>query len=267
MSHFLVLYTFHRIDALSLHRLMRLARMNPDVTIVPVYGIGFKRSPLRTLVSRSTGYRKLVNIISEKMEYTRRKLEINALDDYLKKRGFSLHCDFTPEGMDNQDLAIVNWYLTQGKKYDFEFLIYFEYDIFTTKTIESLYDVYSSFDAGFVKYRQADPSWAHYDHPWGAVRSVVQWLEHQGSSPIPYAGFFPGNMISRKALACLSKASFPNAYCEMRLPSVLTGLGFSCASLDFPMVKYAESKDEGFSKTDIKERPDYGIFHPVYDDF
>jgi len=264
---FLVLYTFHRVDALSLHRLMRLARMNPNVTVVPALGIGFKKPPLKTLIYRSSGYSTLLNIVCEKIERIRRKAEIDALKDYLEKRGFLLHCDSTTLGMDNQDLAIVNWFLSQGEKYDFDFLIYFEYDMFTTKTIESLYEAYSKFDAGFVDYREASPFWDNYDRPRGARRSVVQWLKHQGSLPITYAGFFPGNMISRKALACLSKLDFPIGYCEMRLPSILTGLGFSCTNLDFPMVKWTFNKNEAFSKNDVEKRPDYGIFHPVYDDF
>jgi len=241
--------------------------MNPNLTVVPAFGIGLKNPHPTTLVSRSSGYRKLMKIISEKIMLARRKAEIDMLEDYLRKRGFLLYCDSTPEGKSNQDLAIVNWFLTQGKRYDFDFLIYFEYDMFTTKTIESLYEVYTHFDAGFVDYREAHPSWYHYNHPPIFRRSIVQWLNHQGSLPTTYAGFFPGNMISHKALACLSKLDFPIGYCEMRLPSVLTGLGFSCVNLDFPMVKFAYNKNEGFSKTDIEKRPDYGIFHPVYDDF
>jgi len=55
----------------------------------------------------------------------------------------------------------------------------------------------------------------------------------------------------------------PYAFCEMRLPSVLTGLGFSCARLDFPMVRYRPP----LSKSDIETNPSFGLFHPVYDDF
>ena len=55
MSRFLLLYSFHRVYALSLHRLMRLARMNPNVTIVPAFGIGLKKSHLNAFYSRSLG--------------------------------------------------------------------------------------------------------------------------------------------------------------------------------------------------------------------
>jgi hypothetical protein len=267
MSRFLVLYTFHRIDAMSLHRLMRLARMNPDVTIVPVFGIGLKKSYLNLFYSKSLGYRKLMNIISGKIGRMRRKAEIDALEDYLEKRGFLLHCDPTPDGKYNQDLAIVNWFSTQGKKYNFNFLIYFEYDMFCTKTIENLYETYTSFDAGFACYGEATPLNFHYNHPPKARLSIVQWLKRHGSTPIPQNSFFPGNIISRKALARLAKIDFPIGYCELRLPSVLKGLGYSCTKLNFPMFRYCTSKSEGLSKTEIEKETDYGIFHPVYDDF
>ena len=267
MSRFLVLYTFHRVDALSLHRLMRFAKMNPNVTIVPTFGIGFKKSTLNVFYFRSPSYRKLVNIVSEKIERIRRKTEIDALEDYLEKRGFLLHCDSTPEGKYNQDLAIINWFSTQGEKYDFDFLIYFEYDMFCTKAIENLYEPYSCFDAGFVDYGEASPLFWHYNHPPKARLSVVKWLKHHGSTPILQYCFFPGNMISRKALSRLSKVDLPIGYCELRLPSVLKGLGFSCTKLDFPMFRYCTRKNDGFSKIDIEKETDYGIFHPVYEDF
>ncbi len=267
MSRFLVLYTFHRVDSLSLHRLMRIAKMNPNVTIIPAFGIGMKKSYLNAFYSGSLRYRKLVNIVSKRVDYVRRKTEIDALEEYLGKIGFSLHCDSTPDGKNNQDLAIVNWFVTQGKKYDFDFLIYFEYDMFTTQNIENLYGEYSHFDAGFVSYGKANPLWYHYNHPPEARQSIIQWLRKHGSSPIPHSCFFPGNMISRKALSRLSKVDFPIGFCELRLPSVLKGLGFSCAKLNFPMIKFCTSKNQGFSKTEIEKNPECGIFHPVYDDF
>ena len=39
MAHILLLYTFHRADKTSLHRLMRFQRMNPEVKVVPVFGV------------------------------------------------------------------------------------------------------------------------------------------------------------------------------------------------------------------------------------
>jgi hypothetical protein len=70
-------------------------------------------------------------------------------------------------------------------------------------------------------------------------------------------------MISRRALAKLAEQKeMPNAFCEMRLPSVLTGLGFSCAKLDFPMVRFRPA----VTRADIEANSSLGIFHPVYDD-
>ncbi len=267
MSRFLVLYTFHRTDALSLHRLISLAKKNPNVTFIPSFGIGFKKSPLNSLYSGWRSYRRLINIVSGKTQRMRRKSEIDALEIYLRKRGFLLHCDPTLDGKYNQDLAIVNWFSINGEKYDFDFLIYFEYDMFCTKTIDELYEPYSSFDAAFVEYGEASPSFFHYNHPPKARLSVIKFLKRQGSSPIPQYCFFPGNMISRKALTRLSKIGFPMGFCELRFPSVLKALGFSVTKLDFSKFKYCTSKNEGFSRTEISKGAEYGIFHPVNEDF
>jgi hypothetical protein len=128
--------------------------------------------------------------VNEKVESVRRKTEIGAVQDILKKMGLKLYCDFTPMGKINQDLAIINWYSSEGRNYDFEFLVYFEYDLFVNRPLENLYDKYAQYDAGFVDYRKAYPSWLWYQNPGGARESVVDGLKtekvNQFCSPVSF---------------------------------------------------------------------------------
>jgi len=273
-SRYVVLYTFHRANPLSLHRLIRLQRVNPRVTVVPCLGIR-QRIYLPALVDlqpapakffnwaflRSTHCLKLSRIINEKVESVRRKAEIGVVRDALHRISMKLYCDFTPMGYFNQDLAILNWFSSEGKNLDFDFLVFFEYDMFATKTIESLYGKYTHYDAGFVNYHEAHPSWYWYRNPPGAKKSIIGWLKQRNLSPILYGGLFPGHMVSHEVLTKLEKARLPYGFCEIRLPSVLTGLGFSCVSLDFPLVRYGVP----LSKSDVEANSGLGLFHPVYD--
>lgn len=268
-----MLYTFHRADPLSFHRLIRLQRMNPGVTVVPCLGIR-QRIYLPTLLDlqpapsiffnwtflRSTHCFELSRIVNEKVESVRRRPEIDVVRDALRKISMELYCDFTPMGYFNQDLAILNWFSSRGKNLDFDFLVFFEYDMFATKEIESLYGKYTHYDAGFVNYRKAPTSWYWYRNPPGAKKSVIRWLKQRNSSPILYGGLFPGHMVSQEVLKKLEKVRLPYGFCEIRLPSVLTGLGFSCARLDFPMVRYGVP----LSKSDVEANLSLGLFHPVY---
>lgn len=284
MGRYLVMYSFHRINRLSLHRLMQLRRMNPNITIVPRFGIP-QSIYFPTLVRpnnylfkyflsnsidegiltwlRPASFNKLTHILTEKVESIHRRTEIDALSDLLRKAGMKLHCDFTPMAWFNMDLAILNWFSSEGKNYDFEFLVYFEYDMYQTRTIESLYNKYTHYDAGLVDYSKAGPDWVWTHRPAGARRSIIRWLQDRNKVPMLWRSFVPGCMISRKALTQLAEVQLPFAVCELRLPTVLTSLGFSCVRLDFPMVRYRPA----FSKADVEGKSNYGLFHPVYEDF
>ena len=72
-------------------------------------------------------------------------------------------------------------------------------------------------------------------------------------------------MISKKVLEKLSSMDMPHGFCELRFPSVITGLGYSCANLEFPMVQIQRKYN---IKDDIiinNSRVD--IIHPVYGDY
>lgn len=275
-SRYLVLYTFHRLTPLSLHRLILLKRMNPNVTIVPCLGIrqriysptlvDLRPAPAKFLnwaFLRSNHLFELSRVLNESVESRRRRAEIDVARDALHRIGMKLYCDFTPMGYFNQDLAILNWFSSEGRNLDFDFLFFFEYDMFATRTIDSLYGRYTHCDAGFVNYGKARPSWYWYKNPPGARESILQWLKHRNLRPVLYRGLFSGHMVSRKVLRKLERMTLPYGFCETRLASVVTGLGFSCVRLDFPMVRYRPP----LSKSDVKANSSLGLFHPVYDDF
>ena len=270
---------FHRFDNTSMHHLLRLQRMNPNVTIVPVLGVPQTISvPIPKLPKR---YRNNFNWVSGKsnklfaltesinrsVESFRRKTQLEATARFLEKHDLRLYCDFTPVGKDNQDLAIINWFRTEGRDCDFDFMVYFEYDMFATQTTEQLYSAYAGFDAGFVGFRKAEPHWQWYDYPHGSKRSVTKWLKAHNAEPTIYGSFFPGLFLSRNVLELLAGSRLPVAFCEMRLPSVVKGLGFSVAKLDFPEIRAPKIREKGISQAEIKANAKLGLFHPVYGDF
>jgi hypothetical protein len=257
---------------------MRFQRLNPDVMVVPVFGVAQTISfPVPKLPKRyreafdwtscrSSTLFRITEALNRNVESFRRRNQLNELSVFLQKIGVKLYCDFTPVGKMNQDLAIIEWFRSSGRNCDFDFAVYSEYDMFTTQTIENLYHPYLKYDAGFVNYRIAEPSWTWMELPSGAKQSVCKWLEKQNAKPIIYGSFFPAHFLSRKVLQKLAMQKMPSAFCEMRLPSVITGLGFSVANLDFPMVNRTFDP-KGISESQVKANQGFGVFHPVYGDF
>ena len=213
--------------------------MNPEMTVVPVFGVAQTISlPIPKLPKRyrenfdwisckSNPLFRATEAVNKKVESFRRRNQLGELAVLLRKLGLDLYCDFTPVGKMNQDLAIINWFRTRGRNLDFDYIVYFEYDVFTTQSIEKLYSPYLDRDAGFVNFRVAEPDWTWTDLPAGAQKSVQEWLKKRGAQPTIYSGFFPGHFLSRKVLRALAEQRMPSAFCEMRLPSVVAGLGFS----------------------------------------
>lgn len=271
---FLALYSFHEINPLVLHRLVHLKSLNPKSTIVPCFGIRQRvyfpfLADLKRNSSKFFNWYFLKNRrinefsrkMNEKMESTRRKTEIESLRSFLHKKGFDLYCDFTPMGYYNLDLCIANWFSSQGKDFDFDFLVFYEHDAFSSKSIEQLYGKYAEYDAGFVHYEKIFPEWYWYNYPPGGKASILRWLEEHGQSTTLYRCLFGLNFVSREVLTKLEKMQLPYGYCEMRWPSIITSLGFSCADLDFPMVRFRPV----LSKSEIESNWMHGIFHPVHE--
>jgi len=276
MTDFAVLYRFHRADALSLNRLKRLISMNPDVIFIPCYGVqqflyiplvhsfrGWKyRTNVNKLALASPQIFRLSKAINEKLgKFIGRSIIAN-LDSTLGKSGLRLYCDFTPMqyGL-NADLAILEWYDSVGRTLPFDHLVYCEYDEYMTKTIQSTYGRYAQFDAGFVDYEKATSDWFWFKNPPGARRLTLRWLITRGLEPVLYRSLLAGSLISKNALeALVSLEDLPYCQSEMRLPTVLTALGFKCAKLDFPMVRYRPP----ITRDEIHKEFEAGIFHPVY---
>ncbi len=279
MTRYVLLYTFNRSEKASLHRLIRLKEMNPNVTIVPVFGVSqtitvpVPKLPKRyrqTFNWEACKSRTLFNLtkaINKSVESFRRRSELNTLRCFVNQLGLNLYCDFTPIGKINQDLAIINWFREDGQNLRFDYTVYFEYDMYATRTIADLYAPYLGFDAGFVDYRASEPDWMWFDLPSGARDSVTKWLKRHGAAPTIYRSFFPGHFLSRGVLKRLAaEKQMPNAFNEMRLASVVTGLGFKVARLDFPKV-HVTIEETGILESEIRADSRFGIFHPVYGDF
>lgn len=268
-----MIYAFHRITPLSLKRLKYLKIINPNLAIIPLFGVR-QRICFPTLINlRKAGILNLTflgfktvydfsQIINKRFESIFRRSEIEALREIILRMGLSLYCDYTPMGYYNLDLVILNWFSSMGKNIDFDFLIFFEHDMFATKSLESLYNEYVDYDAGFVNYEKPNPLWKWYNRPPGARRALMEWLRKRGLKPVFYRGLFAGHMVSRRVLEGLSGTRLPYGFCEMRWPTILTSMGFKCVRLNFPMIRYGIP----VRRDDIIANKDLGIFHPVYED-
>jgi len=280
LSQIIVLYAFHskpEVIDIALYKLKYLKKMNPDIIFIPFFGvrqtiyfptlIGLKYSPAKILnltFLRIRSVYKLSYEINRRLDPICRNTEIKLVQKTVKNLGINyLYCDYTPLGYFNQDIAILNWFSTEGEKFDFDYLIFFEWDMFATKPIKHLYSKYTSYDAGFVRFEEATPSWYWYNKPPGARKALLNWLRDNKLKIKLYRGLFVGHIISRKVLERLKGISLPYGFCEMRWPSIIAGIGYKCVRLDFPMVKFGKP----IRKAEVIANKELGLFHPVYEKF
>lgn len=268
---YLLLHTFHRTDLVYWNRINKLRKENPNIIIAPVFGIGNKLFFPPTFPRARKRIFPLLNIpslywlnskIANKVEPLQHHNEIKYLYQEFKRRGMSFYYDCTPLGYYNQDIAILDWFLNYGQYLDFDYLIFNEYDLYINKTVEEIYNKYTSYDAGFVNYSriESNSGWWFAHAPGYGRESLSKWLNKQGKKIILYQGFFPGCLLSRKVLEKLITIKIPHGFCELRLPTLISNLDFSCTKLDFPMVQFLKKHNIA----DIKENNN--IVHPVYGD-
>ncbi|XRH76151.1 MAG: hypothetical protein ACO0C9_03615 [Candidatus Methanosuratincola verstraetei] len=267
MAKFLIFYTFHRLDPLSINRLRQIMALNPGAAVVPCFGAGMRlpRSRLPRRIALEVLMRLLQSpgIESAISERSRRKLGDRAkrVRSALRGLGLEPYFDFTPLGYYNQDKAIRNWFRAEGRGLDFDYLVYLEYDVYLTRSVSEIYSPYLKYDAAFVNFREIDSSvsyWKWIKAPVGVKKGFEKWLRNRGCRTRLYLCFFPGLIISRPAVEAISSVRWPSGFCELRLPTIVSAMGFSCGRLDFPYVRF-----EGVPRSVIKENPSHGIFHSV----
>lgn len=277
-------------SSIALQRLRRLRIMNPDVTFIPVVGVrqflylpmfvdgsmlGSTQAlrligPVSHLINWTTlsapGVFRLSHAINEKVGGFTSRSKLMELSNKVNQGGLQeLQIDFTPMSLWNLDHAIMHWFRTSGKLLDFDYMIFYEPDIYTTKPLNALYKAYTeSYDACFIDYGKATESWHFFNFPPGCNRRTRRWLQQRKLPATLYRSIFGGNIISRRALEKLKKlgidfAGIPYCQAEMRLPTVLTAMGFRCGKLDFPFYRYRPM----WSEEEIYSNEDVGIFHPV----
>lgn len=290
MGEFAVLYMFpEHAFTMSMQRLQRLRAMNPKVTFFPIVGLrqffyfpmiidkymlgsNAKSFPLsasvhaiNSIALSMPGVFRLSLAINKFLALARNKAltEMRALMNRITFQ--FLYLDFTPMALWNLDHTIMSWFNTSGKRFDFDYLICYESDIFTTKPLDVIYDKYMKlYDACFVEFDIASQDWWVYNFPPGSRKATMRWLEKRMLPTTLYRSMFAGTAVSRRCLEGLKKLGidFSGApYCqnEMRLPTLLSALGFRCGKLDFPFVRYRPE----WSMKEILLNEDAGIFHPV----
>ncbi len=291
MGKFAAFYLFSESQStMAMLRLRRLRVMNPDVLFIPAVGtrqllylpmivdenmfgstgslrlIGPVAHSINSMVLGAPGVFKLSNIINEKVvNLTGHNKQIELHYKTKQECPQTLYADYTPLLLWNLDYVIMRWFNTLGKQLDFDYLIFYEFDIFTTKPLEEIYGNYAkSYDACFVDYSEATPNWYFYNFPPKCSQVMKRWLKRRRLSTNLYRSIFSGNLLSRSVLEKLrelDQTSSAEFYCqsEMRLPTVLTNLGFKVSKLNFPFFRYRPI----WSEEDICSNEKAGIFHPV----
>jgi hypothetical protein len=288
MVRFAVFYLFYEaIAKLSISRLRRLLSLNPEVLVIPAFNVQqlvylpmivdlhmvASRRKMRLIgpVFHTINYMALsqwnVFRLSEKINRNLGNFwagsELTYLRAAMASMGLRLHVDFTPMAYWNLDHVILNWFSESGKNMDFDYLIFYEPDAYTTKPLDEIYNSYTAFDASFVHYQRATPDWFFFHYPPGGRRATLSWLKKRKLAPILYRSLLGGSMFSRKALEALEKLHYDTAkpYCqgEMRLPTVLSALGFKCSKLGFQYYRYGPI----WSENDVRNKAENGIFHPI----
>ena len=275
---------------MAIPRLKRLAIMNPNVTFFPLIGpkqaVYFpmiidkfiygstRRIPLLGQISHiinlsalsTSGGFKLSKVLNKKTLTIVKNKKLNEMDERINRLGLHpSHIDYTPIAYWNLDHSIMSWFNSLGRKFDFEYVIFYESDIFTTKPLDLMYRKYTkTYDACFADFQAATNNWYFYNFPIGSRKATIRWLNQRKASTKLFRSIFAGALISRRCLERLRelKIDFSGSpYCqnEMRLPTVLLALGFKCGRLDFPFVRYRPE----LSWDEIISNQDSGIFHPV----
>jgi len=276
--------------SIALQRLRRLCAINPDVTFIPVVGVkqflylpsvvdqymfGSTRSlrligPVSHFINSTSlsvpGVFELSHAINKKVGAFAGHNKLVRLRSRVQQEGLqTLHADFTPMILFNGDHAIMHWFKISGRQLAFDYLIFYESDIYTTKPLDSIYGMYTeSYDACFNEYGKATQDWHFYSYPPGCRRATKRWLRKRKMPTTLYRSLFGGNLISRRVLQRLEELEIdfsgePYCFAEMRLPTVLTALGFRCGKLNFPFYRYRPV----WSEEEICFNEDSGIFHPV----
>ncbi len=287
---FAVFYMFSEAtSSMALQRLRRLRAMNPDTIFVPVVGmrqllyfpgivdevmlgpthrlhlIGPVSHFINSTFQSVPGAFRLAKEINLRVGSLTGSSKLAELSNNAKRESIQIYADFTPMVYFNGDAAIMNWYNTAGKLLTFDYLIFYEFDIYTTKSIAQIYESYAnSYDACFKDYEKATPSWYFYSYPPGCRLATKQWLRKRKLKTDLFRSLFGGCLISHSILEKLSNLNIdfsgePYSVPEMRFPTVITNLGFKCGKLDFPTYRFRPIWNEA----EIYANEEAGIFHPV----
>ncbi len=291
MSKYAAFYMFAEANSsIALQRLRRLCEIYPDVTFIPVVGvrqlvyipmfideymfgstrqvhlIGRCTHLLNSLALSTPQLFQLAYSINKQIGSITRNSSLTELRYKMEHEGFqNFHVDFTPKALFNGDHALMHWFNTVGKKLDFDYLIFYEPDIYTTKPLDEIYGEYTnSYDACFNEYGVANSSWSFCRCPPGCAQATKRWLKQRKLPTTLYRCIFGGSIISRAVFERLSELKIdfsgePYCFAEMRLATVITALGFKCGRLNFPFYRFRPV----WSEKEIYSNAEAGIFHPV----
>lgn len=275
---------------IALPRLNRLVKLNPKITFFAIIGPVqlfyfpmicdkyFPRSKVRipilgnifhiiNWISLSLpGIFQFSKNINKKSFSMFKHKKITEMQSRINEIGVNCSfIDYTPMAYWNLDHVLLTWFKKVGKNFDFDHVIFYESDVFTTKSLDLLYaDYMKNYDACFADFRIAQKDWRFFNFPLGSRKSILKWLNKMQASKNLYRSIFAGALISRRCFEKLEKLQIefsgsPYAPNEMRMPTVLSALGFKCGRLDFPLVRYRPE----LSWDKISSNNDLGIFHPV----
>ncbi len=206
MGKFAVLFAFPEpAFNMAMQRLQRLRAMNPKDNFFPIVGprqlfyipiiidkymfgsnakrfpLGGKSHTINWLFLSAPGVFRLSMAINRESLTLGKNNTLTEMRVRISHTGLSpLHIDFTPMALWNLDHSILAWFNSSGKQFDFDYLIFYESDILTTKPLEVIYEKYMKlYDACFVNYEVAPRSWHFYSYPHGCRQATTRWLKQR----------------------------------------------------------------------------------------
>lgn len=250
----LVFYLFHDRPELTAHRLVQLLRDNLDISVIAYYGglLSLFESTVQEVIHHAAN-------MGENIEG-----DVDFVFNIVKDPWY------------NCDLLVSDWFARYGYAYDFDVLIYIEYDVLLFESLDDIITQQPSFDLAVSLTDSVEtPDWDWLKRP--TYVEYLNWREryfHIAHDQLILNAFPPIFLLTRRALQAykdLYVANYlPPVFSEVRFPNTLKCMGFEVVKASFgPTLRWRPpfSVEEVIDKLEeIKTRDEkfVQIFHPFY---
>jgi hypothetical protein len=248
----LIFYLFHDHPEVTAQRLIHLLKSSQDISVVVCYG----------------GVLSLFdNTIHEVIHHAALMGE-----DLQERVDFVFNMVKSP--WYNADLLVSDWFARYGNAYDFDILVYIEYDVLLFESLTDIVAQQPSFDLAVSLTDNVEtPEWDWLKRP--TYPEYLKWREryfHVARDQKVLNAFPPMFLLTRSALHAYTNLyianRLPPVFLEIRFPNTLQCLGFNVVKANFgPTMRWRPpfSKEEVMTKLEEMKMSDEKfakIFHP-----